>query len=261
MKYTTALPTLVEMYVPQLHTTKLLADCVHYLREHGGFSRVGLFRIPGDENLLNLVKVRMQKKFSSYSSQTPEDVASNANTSSSTSSNANPVVFDKLIIGSSQADGSSGSGSGSDEDDLIGSDNANDLSLYPEEAKSSKSAPTPRRKVSSASIVFDDDFLLNKRANAHHQNKFMSYPPPMTSMSANSLATIVVTDLDTVAQILKFSLRDLPEPIITFAAFDQLLEKTKLFKSVRGFPSNDDFCSFRSDVCMCVCVGICRVWT
>ena len=38
-----------------------------------------------------------------------------------------------------------------------------------------------------------------------------------------SLSSVVITDIDTVAQILKMVLRDLPEPVITFATFESMM--------------------------------------
>jgi hypothetical protein len=38
-----------------------------------------------------------------------------------------------------------------------------------------------------------------------------------------SLSSVVITDIDTVAQILKMVLRDLPEPVVTFATFESMM--------------------------------------
>lgn len=38
-----------------------------------------------------------------------------------------------------------------------------------------------------------------------------------------SLSSVVITDIDTVAQILKMILRDLPEPVITFITFESMM--------------------------------------
>lgn len=48
------------------------------------------------------------------------------------------------------------------------------------------------------------------------------------------LSSVVITDIDTVAQILKMILRDLPEPVITFATFESMMNICVQFE-VSGF--------------------------
>jgi hypothetical protein len=52
-------PLLVD-FDPNAGTTSIMYRCVKFLREHEGLSRKGLFRIPGNETLLSLVRTRLQ---------------------------------------------------------------------------------------------------------------------------------------------------------------------------------------------------------
>lgn len=52
-------PLLVD-FDHQVGTTAIMHKCASYLRDHGGLSRTGLFRVPGNETLLSLVRTRMQ---------------------------------------------------------------------------------------------------------------------------------------------------------------------------------------------------------
>ena len=46
------------------------------------------------------------------------------------------------------------------------------------------------------------------------------------SGAPTDLSQVVITDMDTVAQILKMTLRDLVEPVVTFDAFEKILHAT-----------------------------------
>jgi hypothetical protein len=52
-----------------------------------------------------------------------------------------------------------------------------------------------------------------------------------SSGNINKISTILIQDIDTVAQILKLSIRDLPDPLITADAYDRLLKLTSLLSS------------------------------
>ena len=52
------LAPLVETFDVELGTTRLLAQCVRFLRATGLTSK-GLFRVSGDHHLLSLVKIRL----------------------------------------------------------------------------------------------------------------------------------------------------------------------------------------------------------
>lgn len=54
-----AIPLVVD-FDPALGTTSIMARCASYLRENGGLQKTGLFRVAGDENLMTLVKTRLQ---------------------------------------------------------------------------------------------------------------------------------------------------------------------------------------------------------
>lgn len=47
-------------FVTDFGTTSLLSNCINYIRTNGGLQRVGIFRVAGNESLLNVVKTRLQ---------------------------------------------------------------------------------------------------------------------------------------------------------------------------------------------------------
>jgi uncharacterized protein (DUF39 family) len=49
------------------------------------------------------------------------------------------------------------------------------------------------------------------------------------------MAAVHIDDIDTVAQILKFSLRELQEPIITQASYQRLMDITQKLKQVNMY--------------------------
>ena len=188
-KIITILPTLVNTYIPMIGMTQLLYDCIHYLKTQGGLERVGIFRIPGDENVLNLAKIRLQHIYCDKSNE--------------------PLIFDKIIIGKSKniniTDNNPLNSNETSNQTSISNMNSNSNSA----SNSSKNTTMNGSKVASFSLTGS---TVNNKG-----------PIP---------AIAIFTDIDTVAQILKYSLRELPEPVITFDAFDELIKITKQYKSV-----------------------------
>lgn len=258
------IPSLIECYVPVLGTTKLLCDCINYLREHGAFQHVGIFRIPGDENILNLAKFRMQRM-------------------ASTCISGIPVFHDKIIIGyDSISDSDSDDEDNKDHDAFVQdsdakstSDISNNQATTNKEGKKRKDSKrkiffkpssktfvqgfsgllgTFSRSPVSSQVVDPYDVLpaapsssVLSPTNGDPPSPPLASPlhaatsnsqanvPPNASPQVNKIATVVFTDIDTIAQILKFSLRELPEPLITYDAFDSLIQITRKWKSVRYF--------------------------
>ena len=56
--------SLIDAYDPILKTTRLINNCVHFLKLYG-LQSTGLFRVSGDHNLLSLVKTRLEPSWTS----------------------------------------------------------------------------------------------------------------------------------------------------------------------------------------------------
>jgi hypothetical protein len=303
-KYSGSIPALCDCYFPILGTTKLLCDCINYLRNHGGFKHVGIFRISGDENILNLAKIRMQKAASKCYPNFP-------------------IYHDKIVIGIEAAIEAHQNAIISNESDL---DDRPYPSIAPDEAVGSRSAsppppppsaatsssaptspkshkvgsekvpkspkhsffrmipesksvgagisrvlktfkrspvnsqklnlttePNPNPEVNGGASSSSDPATSSQLAAIQpllsplHQTSSLNNLSSFSSGSGSSLsstitgsstsayeklATVVFSDIDIIAQIIKFSLRELPEPLITFDAFQVLIEITRRVKKV-----------------------------
>lgn len=198
-KYLGTIPSLIESFVPILGTTKLLADCVSYLRYNGGFDRVGIFRIPGDENILTLAKIRMQRMYSFVSPGLP-------------------IIHDRIVIG------------------IESMTPENDPSSVTAAEAPSSSSSTRKKTLTETIFGFSSSSSSSEKVPAPPTVPAASTPSSSSRQSTGSksstVSIAVFNDLDTVAQILKFSLRELSEPLVTFEAFDQLVDVTKKCKAV-----------------------------
>jgi len=229
-KYIGNIPSLVDTYIQSLGTTKLLADCISFIRNNNGFERVGIFRIPGDENILKLAKIRMQRMYST---------------------NTLPVIHDKIVIGIE--DTSSINDSILTNINVYASntstiDNSND------KATQSPGSRSPRRGTTLATVFSPtltsspnrNSTSVSLSSNTPPNNEKIIKPASYPSIShintnKNNVSIVVFTDIDSIAQILKFSLRELPEPIITYDCYDSLLQCTKRWKSNDSSYSKDDW--------------------
>lgn len=168
LQSTGRMPPLKDTFVPSLGCTRMMYDCMQHLRRLG-LDRVGIFRLSGDELLLQLVKNRLQFK--------------------------------------ERESGDGGSSSTSD-DGIKG-----------------------RIASNSKYVIIGHDNLPAYRLEHSHKSHEGSHRSiHLSGSEVHELAPVLVTDLDTIAQILKMCIRDLPDPLVTPAAYRRWLDLTREYE-------------------------------
>jgi hypothetical protein len=170
-------PLLVD-FDPLLGTTSVMYRCVKYLRDNNCLTRKGLFRIPGNETLLSLVRTRLQPPV-----------------------NLEPRLmryYMKCVC------------IGSDDNKISARASLRSLSSNTSSSEKIKPYVTLKKDGSGLSSKSGDGAAVD--------------------VPLDSISNLIVTDTDTIAQVIKMSLRDLPVPLITFQAYDQLLTLTKQYE-------------------------------
>jgi hypothetical protein len=191
------MPSLTELYDDSLGAPLLVVQCLDYLRQHGLHTE-GLFRVAGDQILFEVAKVRIQK-----------------------SGGTNVIICrppEKVH------DTSSGFGSGSaspsgDDGEEFKIDRQNTLNS--------------QRSIGQGYQLRDSPALPPHRSMAQRVQGFNRKGMfPMADVllhDVHEVAQVIVTLSVSLTsrQLLKSFLRNLPEPIITTAAYKALLEASK----------------------------------
>jgi hypothetical protein len=197
------MPTLTELYDDSLGAPLLVVQCLDYLRQHGLHTE-GLFRVAGDQILFEVAKVRIQK-----------------------SGGTNVIICrpPERVHDTSSAMGSS-SPSPSRDDGEFKIDRQNTLNS--------------QRSIGQGYQLRDSPSLPPRRSFAQRVQGF-------NRKSTFPMADVLLHDVHEVAQVpsllcspslahpppsppqlLKSFLRNLPEPVVTTAAYRALLEASKL---------------------------------
>lgn len=196
-------PTLEAQFVPSLGTTLLLHECIDYLRQESAIDRKGIFRIAGDESQLNLAKSRMQ-----VSAAGPIEVRHSA-----LGTSEHVIGFPKIVIGQSEQKA-----------------RFDNTLVYKQAA--SKTRSTSVRVVGEKSSKVDPEHRPFSTGNIDGNDNDTSIE---TKKSTAQLSTVLFKDVDTIAQIIKCSLRYLKDPLIPFATFQKLSGITMEYQQVRNF--------------------------
>lgn len=193
LKYCGVLAPLNEAYIPELGTTPILSVCSQFIRARGGISHAGIFRVPGDEGELNLCKVRLQ-----YATQGSDRIFLSENK-------------DLLLIGdidnitsintrNTNSSSSAGSGGGSHHNSK-------------KESTSKRSSAPPSGAKGKAGESTDSN-----------ENAAALLPPEAPT------SIITISNINTVAQIFKMSIRDLPESLIPYDAYRAMVDLTRRYE-------------------------------
>lgn len=156
-------PSLLETFCIKVYCSRMIFDCIEYLRNHNGLTHVGLFRIAGIESHLKVAKIRLQRKYTKLYD--------------------NVLHHEKILFG----------------DSLI---------------------------CTNEEVKIDE---TNSYSPTSIMNTFIPY---FSSSNSSKIAVAIFDNIDTVAQILKFILRELPEPVVDFISYEKLSIITQKFKAV-----------------------------
>lgn len=250
LKYKGPIPSLTSTFISPLGTTKLLADCTHYIRTNNGFHRQGLFRIAGDEELLNMAKIRMQvssscqggdiysntirETFTSAGHHHHPDTGDTSGSGISAIGTAGFIVHDRIVIGK-------GNNSSNENKRNSAPGKAFDSDMKTKHGIKKTFSDTlsgrNRRKSILATLTTPPDFHfsgINNSSSSDSNQKEL----PNASATDSQISKVSFKDIDSVAQILKFSLRELPEPLITTEAYQSLMTITSRLRSTGN---NDEY--------------------
>ena len=170
-----------------LGTTTLMARCVTYLRDNGGLQRKGLFRVAGDETLLSLVRIRLQPP-----ANMPHDVMR--------------VYMQAVCIGSDMTHQRTSSSMSTSSSSAASGDGTTSRGAV---AVTGAAATTGKKKEPRKSITLkkDGSGLAGKGGNDSSS---------AVEVALDSISTVLVTDIDTVAQVLLLLLKFLCLTCMTY---------------------------------------------
>lgn len=191
LKYYNQFASLKDSFIPTLGTTQLLQICSEFILRHGGRDFKGIFRVAGNEGELIVAKCRLQ-----YSC-------------------VGPNKSNRIIL----------------------SENKEYLIIGDLDSITNFKASNPRASMAiggdrSSKRVNNDNAAINKRGSINmtfssgaaaavasgDASKAVEEMPPEVPTSC-----IIIRDVNTVAQILKLSLRDLPEPLVPNDTYNALV--------------------------------------
>lgn len=192
LKYCGVLAPLTDSYIPELGTTPILSVCSQFIRSRGGVMHAGIFRVPGDEAELNLCKVRLQ-----YAAQGSDRIFLSENK-------------DLLLVG---------------DIDNITSINSKHAAGH-SSSSSSGSGPNSKKESTSkrgSTLSTSSNASSNSQANSNENAAALLPPEAPTSI-------ITINNINTVAQIFKMSIRDLPESLIPYDTYRAMVDMTRRYE-------------------------------
>lgn len=245
LKYCGFMAPLSNSFDPVLGTVSMMDICMTFLRNKGGLTMSGLFRVPGDENELNLAKIRLQYAYadvvlstgdeadggSSSSTSTAEAAASKSSGGGNASHHHPSHVLPPLNTTSSNSSRSR----------MVLSENGNyiilgDLNLLYAPPPSTTHAKDGKES-SSATNSIDMKNSTHKSSGSSSNEKASSSSPTSSSSSATntlapeaSMSIVVIQNVHSVAQIFKMLIRDLPEALIPTSVYNDLVLITRQFE-------------------------------
>jgi hypothetical protein len=198
IKYCGRLAPLVISYNNQLGTTKLFDVCTTFLRANNAIILPGIFRIPGDEGELHLVKHRLQYAYISVPYSERIQLSENKT---------------YIIIGDL---------------DALYKDIHTNKDGHRESGNNSKTNSKEQKKgVSSSSSTNSTGSKGN-----HHQTgeeKRSSRGEDDDSLEPQ-LSLVVIQNVHTVSHMIKLGIRDLPEPIVPPDIYREIVNITRQFE-------------------------------
>ncbi len=248
-KYCGNMASLLKSFDPQLGTIGVLDCCTIFLKENNGLTTSGLFRVPGDENELNLAKVRLQYAYSSMarenmtggvhvsntsgSSTTTASIGSTSSTSSSTSRRGVSMRLGRsntTSISSSSSSASTHVGTTS----AGGDENAYVPSSYSRIVLSENNRSVI---IGDLNVLYSNMPAPASNINERTHDSWKNSNANIVDPSANGipspeipLTVVTINNVHSIAQIFKMVIRDLPEPLISTDCYNDLVKVTRQFE-------------------------------
>jgi hypothetical protein len=210
------LPALRNSFVKSLGTTKFMFLCVSYLREVKGYKSKGFFRLAGDRVMEELVKTRLAALPNHWESY--------------------------IVIGDAQQEGKRQNPPKEQEWEVVPA-SGRDL----KESSEENSSPIASHHSRSSSATKFPPVNSRQPAAAHQRSSSLppfpinfstpaaaSSPPlpiPNPPVLISPLSKIYITDINSIGGALKMSVRDLPEPLISYSHYDYLTTITRQMES------------------------------
>lgn len=213
IKYTGRLAPLVISYDNHLGTTKLLDICTTFLRANNAIILPGIFRIPGDEGELHLVKHRLQYAY--ISAPYSERIQLSENKT-------------YIIVG--------------DLDALYKDIHTNTKDGHRESGNSSKTNSKEHKKQAAASSSSSTGSGGSK--GNHHQTaeeKRSSRGEDEDSLEPQ-LSLVVIQNVHTVSHMIKLGIRDLPEALVSPDIYRDIVNITRQFEVIFFVTISDSDC-------------------
>lgn len=187
LKYNGTFPSLELAYDPFVGTIHCMHVCAEFLLANQGLSSPGIFRVPGDDGEIKLAQVRLQ-----YAYQAPD--------------------YESLIALSENK-----------KYIMIG-----DLStLFPVAASSSSTASASASATSSATNSLNTKKLPPNSLESVGKKSSTASLEFTSRPQDEALSIVLLQSINTVAEILKLSIRELPEPLIPEKLTRDLLNMTR----------------------------------
>lgn len=259
IKYCGHLAPLEDSFEPTVGASKLLDICATFLRERTALRHRGIFRVAGDEGELNLIKVRLQYANRSERKNPPPELRMNHSADGNTllkyattryTNQTDDRIFMSenkmyLLVGdidllsrtkgsSDQAEEGNGKGKSGAAAAAAAADDEDDTTT----AKHRKSENLRGEHIAKAvGRNIGDGHVAEPRSLGRHGSVTDA---PRASISpgngdrdlpaevANSI--VVVTNLNTVAQMFKMAISHLPEPLVPNSVYRELIKLARRYE-------------------------------
>lgn len=193
INHTRHMPSLEDVFDLNLGAPPLLVRCAEYMLSCVGIATEGVLRVAGDPGLFALAKYRMRFHLGEAILFQPQESRATAEVAVADSVTAIVDDGEEMVVGASVR--------------------AKDSSL----AKSGQFS-TSNLFPAYIHVISKDMF-----GSTAHKLVLQSEVSPNT---VPLLSVITISDVDTAAQLLKAYIRELPVPLVTFAAYEQILPVT-----------------------------------
>lgn len=198
---------LKHIFIPALKAPYLVYRCCEYIRfltrttEKSGMRHEGLFRLAGDHSVISLVRIRLQLCNEKYS-------ISKLHVSS------NPLMGNIEIVNSSQ------------ESKANANEIANERELETD-AENTEMQGTHESELQLNADLYDNQYIIIGQADGWTQHGYSH--SQLRKHTSSDPASIVVSNIDSVAQVLKLVIADLPNPLIVYSVYEELLSISKTY--------------------------------
>lgn len=224
LKYCGHMASLDKQFNKVLGTSRVLHICATYLREKGAFQQRGLFRVAGDEGELSLIKVRLQYAHRGIDGRERIHLSEN---------NDYIIVGDVSLLSKPGANQSIESSNLKQEPPTP---HATPMSAKKTTKKEKKTAAKNvavenNSKIGMSSGDLSSSSSAGRRGSNSAKNVQTTEDDSMGMLPEevpNSI--VIVTNINTVAQVFKMAISHLPEPVVPGSIYTDVINLTRKFE-------------------------------